>query len=179
MNVVKLVIPAVCYSLVAAFTNAPLRAGENAPASPGDNKKTQEPTPAPPPPGGDDGFGRGGISRSVDQGRHQHLRLCPRGLFPRLLAPGSQGPPYIGYNNFKNTVILDKLSLNVERTVDPTKKEFDVGFHVEGIYGADAAFIHSVLTTLTLRISPVWRAAASSGAAWLNTSATSLIRTSR
>jgi len=33
--------------------------------------------------------------------------------------------------------------LNVERTVDPTKKEFDVGFHVEGIYGADAAFIHS------------------------------------
>ena len=33
--------------------------------------------------------------------------------------------------------------MNIERTVDPTKKQFDVGFHVEGIYGADAAFIHS------------------------------------
>ena len=33
--------------------------------------------------------------------------------------------------------------MNVERTVDATKKQFDVGFHLEGIYGADAAFIHS------------------------------------
>jgi hypothetical protein len=33
--------------------------------------------------------------------------------------------------------------LNVERTVDATKKKFDFGFHVEGIYGADAAFVHS------------------------------------
>ena len=33
--------------------------------------------------------------------------------------------------------------MNLERTVDPTKKQFEVGFHVEGIYGADAAFIHS------------------------------------
>jgi hypothetical protein len=52
-------------------------------------------------------------------------------------------PTFIGYDSFKNEAILDKVSLNVERTVDPTKKKFDVGFHVEGIYGADAAFIHS------------------------------------
>ena len=38
---------------------------------------------------------------------------------------------------------MTKISLNVERTVDPTKKQFDVGFHVEGIWGTDAAFIHS------------------------------------
>ena len=53
------------------------------------------------------------------------------------------GPTFIGYNNFKSDVILDKVSLNVERTVDPTKKQFDLGGHIEGIFGADAAFIHS------------------------------------
>jgi hypothetical protein len=54
------------------------------------------------------------------------------------------GPTYMGFNNYKNTAILDKISLNVERTVDPTKKQFDVGFRLEGIYGADAApWIHS------------------------------------
>lgn len=66
------------------------------------------------------------------------------GYFHDFSAPSaSAGPTYIGYNNFKNTAILDKISMNVERTVDPTKKQFDVGFRVEGIYGADAAFIHS------------------------------------
>jgi hypothetical protein len=53
------------------------------------------------------------------------------------------GPTFILYNTRKNEVILDKVSLNVERTVDPTKKRFDMGFHVEGIYGEDAALIHS------------------------------------
>lgn len=53
------------------------------------------------------------------------------------------GPTFIGYNNFKNSGVLDKVTLNVERTVDATKKQFDMGFHLEGIYGADAAFIHS------------------------------------
>ena len=33
--------------------------------------------------------------------------------------------------------------MNVERTVDLTKKQFDLGGHMEGIFGADAAFIHS------------------------------------
>jgi len=55
----------------------------------------------------------------------------------------SQGHAFIGYNNFKDTGVLDKISLSVERTVDPTKKTLDVGFKVEGLYGADAAFIHS------------------------------------
>ena len=53
------------------------------------------------------------------------------------------GPTFIGYNSFKDTGILNKISLNIERTVDPTKKQFDLGFHVEGIWGTDAAFIHS------------------------------------
>jgi hypothetical protein len=53
------------------------------------------------------------------------------------------GPTFILYNSFKNSGVLDKASLNVERTVDATKKQFDLGFRLEGIYGADAAFIHS------------------------------------
>jgi hypothetical protein len=66
------------------------------------------------------------------------------GYFHDFSAPsGHNGPTFIGFNSYKNTAVLDKISLNVERTVDPTKKQFDVGFHVEGIYGADAAFIHS------------------------------------
>ena len=55
----------------------------------------------------------------------------------------NDGPTFIGFNSYKDTPILDKISLNVERTVDPAKKMFDLGFHLEGIYGADAAFIHS------------------------------------
>ncbi len=31
----------------------------------------------------------------------------------------------------------------MERTVDPASRQFDTGFRVQGIYGADAAFIHS------------------------------------
>jgi hypothetical protein len=59
-------------------------------------------------------------------------------------SPGfNDGPTFIGFNSFKNKAILDKVSLNIERTVDPTKKKFDMGFRLEGIYGADAAFIHS------------------------------------
>src|ERR1019366_4232094 len=42
-----------------------------------------------------------------------------------------------------NTAILDKIDLTFERTVDPTKKQFDIGYHAEGIWGADAALIHS------------------------------------
>ncbi len=58
-------------------------------------------------------------------------------------SPGSNdGPTFIFYG-LKNKVNLDKISLNAERTVDPTKKQFDMGFRLEGIYGADAAFIHS------------------------------------
>lgn len=53
------------------------------------------------------------------------------------------GPTFIGYNNFKSDLTLDKVSLNVERTVDATKKQFDLGGHIEGIFGYDVAFIHS------------------------------------
>ncbi|MDD1762905.1 MAG: porin [Methanothrix sp.] len=65
------------------------------------------------------------------------------GWFYDATAPQKGGPTFIGYNNFKSQITLDKVSLNIERTVDPTKKKLDVGFHGEILYGADASFIHS------------------------------------
>ena len=65
------------------------------------------------------------------------------GFMHDFTRPQKGGATFIGYNSFKNSGVLDKVSLNVERTVDPTKKQFDLGFHLEGIYGSDADFIHS------------------------------------
>lgn len=42
-----------------------------------------------------------------------------------------------------NKPILDQLSLFIERKVDPSKQNFDVGGKVEGIYGADSGLIHA------------------------------------
>jgi hypothetical protein len=53
------------------------------------------------------------------------------------------GPTFLGFNNLRNTPLLDKISLNAERTVDAAKSEFDLGFRLEGIWGYDARFIHS------------------------------------
>ncbi|MDD5439040.1 MAG: outer membrane beta-barrel protein [Candidatus Omnitrophica bacterium] len=53
------------------------------------------------------------------------------------------GPTFLGFNNVRSTPILDKVSLNMERAVDPAKREFDAGFRLEGIFGYDARFIHS------------------------------------
>ena len=65
------------------------------------------------------------------------------GWFYDSASPHKGGPTFIGYNSFKSDVTLDKVSLSVERTVDPTKKQFDLGGHTEGIFGADADLIHS------------------------------------
>lgn len=53
------------------------------------------------------------------------------------------GPTFLGLNNLRNTPLLDKISLNIERIVDPLRKELDIGFRLEGIWGYDARFIHS------------------------------------
>ena len=53
------------------------------------------------------------------------------------------GATFIGFNNYKSMVTLDKVSLNIERTVDLTKERFDIGGRMEGVFGADASIIHS------------------------------------
>jgi len=111
MNVFKLVIPAVCYSLVAALTTTSLRAAEPASAGPADGKKSLEPTPAPapPPPPGllMTALGEAGLADPLTKAGINIYGYAQGGYFHDFSAPGSQGPTYIGYNNFKNTVILD------------------------------------------------------------------------
>ena len=147
MKVVKFGIAAANCALLAALANISLRADQNAPAAATDNKKVLEatPTPAtePTPLLLMTALGEGGMADPMNKARINIYGYGEGGYFHDFSTPGSRGPTYIGYNNFKNTVILDKISLNFERTVDPTKKAFDVGFHVEGLFGADAAFIHS------------------------------------
>ncbi|MGA2775264.1 MAG: outer membrane beta-barrel protein [Candidatus Omnitrophota bacterium] len=65
------------------------------------------------------------------------------GFMHDFSAPHKGGATFIGYNSFKNSGVLDKADLSIERTVDATKKQFDIGFHLEGLYGADADLIHS------------------------------------
>ena len=66
------------------------------------------------------------------------------GYFYDFSAPHHEdGPTFMGYNKFKNSFVLDNISLSLERAVDPTKNHFDVGFRVEGLYGADTASFHS------------------------------------
>jgi hypothetical protein len=85
-----------------------------------------------------------GLSRPLDKAGINIYGYIEGGYFHDFSAPGrSSGPTFIGLNSYKNAGTLDKISLNVERAVDPSKKKFDFGFRVEGIWGTDAAFVHS------------------------------------
>jgi len=88
-------------------------------------------------------LGKAGLAEPLDKVGIKIYGYIEGGYFYDATSQAHKGPTFIGFNSFKSTGILDKFSLNVERTVDPTKKAFDVGFHAEGIYGTDAAFIHS------------------------------------
>jgi hypothetical protein len=89
-------------------------------------------------------LGKAGLAKPLDKAGINLYGYVQGGYFYDISSSSpSSGPTYIGLNSYKNAAILDKISLNVERTVDPTKKKLDFGFHVEGIYGADAAFVHS------------------------------------
>ncbi len=89
-------------------------------------------------------LGRAGLAKPLDKAGLNIYGYVEAGYMHDFTAPGRHNEPtFIGLNSFKDAAILDKICLNVERTVDPTKKKFDFGFHVEGIYGTDAAFVHS------------------------------------
>lgn len=126
-----------------------LYADETAPAATANTSQTQEVTPPPaaaPAPGLlMTALGKVGLADPLNKAGFNFYGYIEGGYMRDFSAPGANaGPTYMGLNNYKNTVILDKISLNVERTVDPTKKQFDVGFRLEGIYGADSApWIHS------------------------------------
>ncbi len=125
-----------------------LRADENAPVASANTNQTQEATPpptsAPPPAPLMMALGKASLADPLNKAGINIYGYVEGGYMYDFTAPSiHDGPTYMGFNSFKNQPILDKISLNFERTVDPTKKQFDVGFRAEGIYGADAAFIHS------------------------------------
>ncbi len=89
-------------------------------------------------------LGKAGLAKPLDKAGINIYGYVEGGYMHDFTAPGRHdGPTFIGFNSFKDAATLDKISLNVERTVDPAKKKFDFGFHVEGIWGTDAAFVHS------------------------------------
>jgi hypothetical protein len=87
---------------------------------------------------------KAGLAGPLDKAGINIYGYLQAGYFHDFSEPSrGSGPTFIGFNSYKNTGTLDKISLNVERTVDPTKKKLDFGFRIEGIFGTDAAFIHS------------------------------------
>jgi len=89
-------------------------------------------------------LGKAGLAQPLDKAGINIYGYIEGGYMHDFSVPGTgHGPTFIGFNSYKDAATLDKISLNVERTVDPTKKQFDFGFHVEGIWGTDAAFVHS------------------------------------
>ena len=128
-----------CSALAVAFTAASLHADETAPAA------------ATPPPAAEtvraplmSVLDKIGLAKPLDKVGVNIYGYAEGGWFYDASSPHKgSGSTFIGYNNYKSDVALDKVDLSIERTVDPTKKQFDVGFHAEGLYGADAAFIHS------------------------------------
>ena len=88
-------------------------------------------------------LGKAGLGEPLDKAGINIYGYIEGGYLYDATSGAHKVPTFIGFNSFKNTGILYKISLNVERTIDPTKKKLDFGFHVEGIWGADAAFVHS------------------------------------
>ena len=155
MKIFKFVVAVVCcYALAVTFTSTSLYADDgNASAVPSNTKQAQEVTPpAAASPATTETpraplmsvLDKVGLAKPLDKGGINIYGYAEGGWFYDASSPHKgSGLTFIGYNNFKSDVTLDKVDLSIERTVDPTKKQFDVGFHAEGLYGADAAFIHS------------------------------------
>jgi len=117
----------------------------SAPTSEKENQEGKPPeAPAPPPGLLMSALGNVGLAKPLDKAGINIYGYIEGGYFHDFSAPSTgNAPTFIGFNSYKNAATLDKISLNVERTVDPAKKKFDFGFHVEGIWGTDAAFVHS------------------------------------
>jgi hypothetical protein len=140
VKLLKFVVAVACYALAVTFTATSLRADESAPTAPA----------ATPPPATEPSVGllmsvldKVGIAGPMKKAGISLYGYVEGGYMHDFTSPHKGGLTFIGYDNFKNNGVLDKVSLNLERTVDPTKKQFDAGFRLEGIFGADAAFIHS------------------------------------
>ncbi|MGB7575296.1 MAG: hypothetical protein WBN53_15695, partial [Thermodesulfobacteriota bacterium] len=68
---------------------------------------------------------KAGLAQPLDKVGINIYGYIEGGYFYDATSGAHNVPTFIGFNSFKNTGILDKISLNVERTVDPTKKKLD------------------------------------------------------
>ncbi|MDD5136062.1 MAG: hypothetical protein PHN63_01795, partial [Candidatus Omnitrophica bacterium] len=137
MKMCKVVIAAACCLLTVTFSSASLRADENNSAV--TLPPTTEPSLAPLM----SVLDKAGLAEPLKKLGINIYGYAEGGWFYDATSPQKGGSTFIAYNNFKSDVTLNKISLNIERTVDPAKKQFDLGGRMEGIFGADAAFIHS------------------------------------
>jgi hypothetical protein len=143
MKAVRFGVVAACYALVATI-NLPILHAEQMACDHKESKEVTPPAPTLTPGLLMMALGKIGLGDPLTKAGINIYGYTQGGYFRDFTNPHiADGPTFIGYNNFKNTLTLNKASLNIERLVDASKKQFDLGFHVEGIYGADAAFIHS------------------------------------
>jgi hypothetical protein len=64
----------------------------------------------------------------------------PNDITPAKSAPGD----FIMFPGaYKNAGMLNQVDLAVERAIDPSTGNWDIGFKIEGMYGRDAFFTHS------------------------------------
>ena len=87
---------------------------------------------------------KAGVSKFFDKTGIKIYGYAQAGYMYDTTAPQPYaGPTFLSFNNLRNTPVIDKVSMNIERAVDPAKKQFDLGFRAEGIWGFDSKFIHS------------------------------------
>ena len=148
MRTLRFVVAAACYVFVATCAHTFLYADENTPAAPLASKDVKPPEVTSPPATETplaplmSVLGPIGLAKPLTKAGINIYGYVESGYMTDFTAQ-RKGPTFLGYDNLKNNLLMDKVSLNIERMVDPTKKQFDMGFHVEGIYGADAKYIHS------------------------------------
>ncbi len=136
MKMLKAIVLLACYALAVTLTGTSLYADENTPAAAPAAESSLAPLMS--------ALDKIGLAKPLNKLGINIYGYAEGGWFYDATSPRKgSGPTLIGLNNFKSDVTLNKVSLNVERTVDPTKKQLDVGGHMEGIFGADAALIHS------------------------------------
>jgi hypothetical protein len=154
LKFIKLIASAACCVIALTLTSMPLLyAAESTPVAISSDKEllkmsaqAAEPQPVPAPQRGllMEGLGQVGVAELLEKFGVKIYGYAQGGYMYDTTAPQPYaGPTLLGFNNLRNTPLVDKISLNAERTVDPTKCAFDLGFRLEGIWGYDARFIHS------------------------------------
>ena len=84
-----------------------------------------------------------GLAKPLDNAHINIFGFVEGSYNYNLTAP--KGNPNEGrtFDQYKNQGVFDQADITIERTVDVTKKEWDLGFRVETLWGSDASQVHS------------------------------------